>query len=182
MSATLIRPSGDFWTFDVTEYGFDEQILVTDHPTELGATISDNAQRMPRVITMSAVVTETPLSTTAPVVLTRRRADFLLFLEACEGELLTLVADQYGTFDSYMLTGYPHRLDAIRRSLLVVTLKRVTIAEAGLVSIPVSAPAQAAVAASFATAADIGEQATKTAGVTAAASDTSALFDMIYGE
>ena len=180
MSTILIRPTGDSWTLDACYVDFAETVSITDHPIESGAIVSDHAQRQPSLITLTATISESPWSDKTNGVLVQRRADFLLFLEAAVGESLVLSTEQYGTFHGYMLADWRHGLDGTNSAKVNVTLKQVKIAEAGYVTIPVSAPKSSA-SAGFASGQSVGEQATTTASGAGVTADSSALYSMFYG-
>ena len=173
------------FTFDaVTEYGWDEQVQITEHPLETGANVSDHARRQPTVITWSAVVTETPRADRLKGIPGARRDQALTFLASCVGELLTLDCADYGAFAGYMLAGWPHVLNVEKKAVFMLTFRQVNTASAGSVVIPVDAPASSAVSSAFASASSAGEQATTSTDVnpTAAAADVSWLSSLVYGE
>lgn len=180
MSATIIRPNGEYREFLAVDYQFDSRVNLTQHPTE--RPVTDHAQRLPLVITVTAVIPEgSAVQTTTPVV-PQARFDFLSFLESCVGESLILVTDGYGAFSGYMLSGWPHRLDGIKKSTLIITFLQVTQAQGGAITIPVEAPAASADSASFATAQDAGIASTTTATDTQEAGASSTLYSLIYGD
>jgi hypothetical protein len=140
MGTTIIREDGETLTFDATpRLVFSPSVSVTDHPIEDGSVISDHAQAQPLLITISGLVSESPLAvgTTTSGGLARVQAA-IEFLRACEGVLVSVVSDRLGTFENCLITRYPHEVTPKRSLTFDVELKQVRIAEAGLVEIPTS--------------------------------------------
>ena len=165
-SISIIDEFGTTFSFDaVREYSLNSSVTVTDHPVELRGSVSDHAQKLPKTLSFRGVVTETPYDY-------KDRGNggqdrvvrALAFLDSIAGNLVTVVAEVFGTFENMALVRYPTtRTDRLKLEF-DCEFKQVLLAEAGLVSIPpeaTSAPAMADEA-------ETGEQAPQSASSTTA--------------
>jgi hypothetical protein len=179
MATSIIRANGESLTFDATaEVRFAPSIRITEHPIEDGSLVADHAQANPTPVLITGLVSNAPLDNGANLTATRQ-IDAVRFFESIIGELVTVTSDRIGTVGSLMLAAYPH---SFRQAPLFfdVELRPVVLAEAGVVFIPVSAPA-AAQQVGFPDATDSGEQPTTTTNASEAEADTSFLFDLFGG-
>ena len=96
---TIVREDGrTTLTFDaVISYALTGTVSVTDHPVETGSTVSDHAQRQPKQLAITGIVSETPYASVASSGGADRTAQALAFLDAAAGELLTVVTAAFGT-------------------------------------------------------------------------------------
>jgi len=176
---TIVREDGrTTLTFDaVISYALTGTVSVTDHPVETGSTVSDHAQRQPKQLAITGIVSETPYASVASSGGADRTAQALAFLDAAAGELLTVVTAAFGTLQNMVLTRYPTTADNVRRFTFDLEFKQVTLATAGLVEIP---PEQTS-SAGLPDEQDVGEQPTDTTEDAPAQeeADTSLLLDLL---
>lgn len=169
---TLLRPD------TVLSEDYSEDVFVTSHPTEDGSVVSDHAQRMPRVITIVAVVTESPMSAFNVVDGVQRVLDARGFLLGAIGQLITYQSDRLGLFENMMITGFPHRVEKARSLTFTITIKEVIIATFASVEIPAEAPVPVAEGGAP-DEVDTGEQGTSTPDEEKAEQDTSILAGIV---
>src|SRR5690606_9380320 len=158
MSTTLIRPDGQSLTFDATPViGFQKSNTITDHPIEDGSVVSDHVQKQPDQVSLTGIVSETPLGAASP----DRVQEALRFLnEAGErGELLEMES-RFGLTGNWILESWPFDITQLRALAFEVSLRQVRIATIELVMLPreVSRPV---VADSASPEVDTGAQSTK---------------------
>ncbi len=138
MSTTLIRPDGQTLTFDATPViGFQKSNTITDHPIEDGSVVSDHVQRQPDQVSLTGVVSETPLGAASP----DRVQEALRFLnEAGElGELLEMES-RFGLTGNWILESWPYDITQLRALAFEISLRQVRIATTELVMLPREVP------------------------------------------
>lgn len=179
MSTLVVRTNGQVLEFDAApEIAFAEGNLVTSHPIEDGSEISDHTQKIPTVVTITGVITNAPLSSALNLSAARQQ-DAVDFFSAIRQELVVLVGGRFGFRSNMLLTGFPYSWTA-GPLIFSAQFREVIFAEAGIVDIPLSAPA-AAQQVGFPDASDSGEQPTTEANAEEAAALSSILFNQLYG-
>ena len=182
--STIFAADSSFLTPDSTiSEQYAEQVFVTEHPVEDGSTSTDHAQRLPRQITVEALVTESPQSPFNVVDGVQRVIDARNFLNAAVGQLLSYQSDRFGLFENMMLVGFPHAVEKARSIRFQITLKEIRIATFASVEIPAEAPAPAAESGAPSEV-DTGEQPTETPDEEKAEDDKSILagiVDSLFG-
>jgi len=187
MSSPLVifREDGARWSFDgCSRIAYQPRARITDHPIEDGTTTSDHRQELPRTLTISATVTATPRSgaTFGQPTGNARIWAARDFLDKCVGFCTIVTPDE--TYSGYMLAGWGHERTASRRLRFSIEFRAVRVATAQSVTIPASQPVESE-AAGLPDEVDAGEQATEDTAASDPAgeeSDTSALYEIIYGE
>jgi len=165
MSTTLIRTTGDYLTFDVAFVSFDNSSTITDHPVEMGASVSDNAQRMPQVITITGTVSETCYDYQVNGALVGRRGSAAIFLDTIQGSILSpaeeVIIDNetVGQFFGYMLQTWSFGITNVQASEFICVFRQVSKATATFTGIPASVPVPSA-SSSFGAGTNAGEQGT----------------------
>jgi hypothetical protein len=141
MSVTLTRPNGQTLTFDASpRQSHDVQVNLTEHPIEDGSTISDHGQARPREMSITGIVSETPLTGAVggPV----RIEDALRFLtEAGEGVERLTVTTRLGTSSGWVLMSWPHDVTVLRGLVFELRLRQIRIASATVITLPREVPA-----------------------------------------
>lgn len=147
MSFTITRPSGEVLRLDRTDAeSYSPSSTITEHPIEDGSTVSDHIQSRPLPITVEGIITESPYDRgDVGVLIGRTGVDrinaALEFLRAASTEILTVESTRLGSFSSYGLASYQHRIGVLRELRLSLNLRQVRLAEVETVSIPPLAPA-----------------------------------------
>ena len=171
----LTRDDGRSWTFDgVIRVAVSPANRVTEHPVESGGAVADHIQRLPQNITISGIVTETPLAWQALLNSSggsgaSNISNFLAFLEAGRFGTWILTGPRLGTVTDLALTRWPHDFTVRADIRPTIGLKQIRIAEAGSTYISVSDPVSTTdadgneqdYASEFADEVDTGEQPTK---------------------
>lgn len=138
MSTTLIRPDGQSLTFDATPtIGFQKSNTITDHPIEDGSLVSDHVQKQPDQVSLTGIVSDSPLGATGEY----RVQDALRFLnEAGErGELLELES-RFGLTGNWILESWPYDITQLRALAFEVSLRQVRIATTEMIMLPREVP------------------------------------------
>lgn len=157
-SIYLLREDGLVFQMDATtRIAISSDVTITKHPVETGATVSDHAQKMPRVITLYGVVTATPVEGTGVTGGGSRLRDALDTLEASVGKLFDVVDPKLGTFTSYMLSRYPTERTRAAKLPFTIELTEVVFATAAYVTIAADDIADDVAASSQADAIDVGQ-------------------------
>ena len=179
MSTIIVRSNGEVLEFDAApEIAFAEGNFVTAHPIEDGSEISDHTQKIPTVITITGVVTNIALSN-ATNLSPSRQIDAVEFFDAIRKETVAIVGGRFGFRSNMLLTGFPYSWTA-GPLIFAAQFREVIFAEAGIVNIPLLAPALAQQV-GFPDASDSGEQPTTDANDEEADGVSSILFDALYG-
>lgn len=116
-------------------------MAVTAFPVEGGATISDHTQKLPEVVTISGIISATPLrfiSFTPIIGDARPRAAFEILTELQKsGELIRVVTD-LKTYDSMALTNLnaPRRADTKHAVFFTATFTEVQLVSSEIVVLP----------------------------------------------
>lgn len=158
---------------------YSPSILVTDHPVENGAPVTDNARVEQLVIVITGRVSQTPLAAGVQTGPGRENAA-LAWLQASQGKLVDVISTRRGVIRNCLITGYPNETGNSLQLPLTVSLKQIRIASADFVKIPAvgsKRPTEKGISGQPDNA-DAGTQATRqsfaailTDGVTAGASD-----------
>lgn len=157
-SIYLLRDDGLVFQMDATtRIAISSDVTITKHPVETGATVSDHAQKMPRVITLYGVVSATPIAGTGVTGGGSRLRDALDTLEASVGKLFDVVDPKLGTFSSYMLSRYPTERARAAKLPFTIELTEVVFATAAYVTIAADDIADEVAASSQADAIDVGQ-------------------------
>jgi hypothetical protein len=127
--------------FEVLGVDHNNEAIVSAHPVEVGAEVTDHIQVLPVAFTVEVFVTESP--TLIPAVGSAVEAA-ILFLEQAQGKLLTVVLDGEGTWQSMALTRWPHRRTALLGRPLTLSFRQIRIAQGVSVVIPPRQPAPVA--------------------------------------
>lgn len=143
MSFSIIRANGSSLSLDVAPAEtYDHQLDITSHPVEDGVEITDHIQRRPRSITVTGLVTETPLGGNTGGI--GRVLNARAFLEAIEGEIVDLVTDRYGTLTGYALQSWPHQVRDLQDMPITLTFREIRTATIQSVTIPPEVPIDSA--------------------------------------
>lgn len=157
-SIYLLREDGLVFQMDATtRIAISSDVTITKHPVETGATVSDHAQRMPRVITLYGTITATPMAASGVTGGGARLRDALDTLEASVGKLFDVVDPKLGTFSSYMLSRYPTERARLAKLPMTIELTEVVFATAAFVTIAADDITDQTVAASQADEIDVGQ-------------------------
>lgn len=155
MSTTLIRADGRELTFDATiVVSYQKQNVITEHPIEDGAVVSDHVQKQPDTVNLTGIVSDSPLGATGEY----NVENAVRFLNEVgeAGELLELDS-RLGLSGNWALEAWPHDVTAIRALTFEITLKQVRIATTETVILPREVP-KPAVADSAPPEVDVGKQ------------------------
>lgn len=134
MSTSLIRPDGQTLTFDATpRVSWQKNVSITDHPIEDGSTVSDHAQQQPDRVTLTGVVSDSPLGEAS----TDRVREALAFLNEAgsRAELLELES-RFGVTGNWLLESWPHDVTQLRALAFEVSLRKVRIPSVQVVMLP----------------------------------------------
>lgn len=134
--------ASDILEIDATpNVNLSHSMNVTAFPVEGGATISDHTQKLPEVVTISGIVSSTPLRLFSfnPIIGDARpRAAFEILKELQEsGELIRVVTD-LKTYDSMVLTNLsaPRRADTKHAVFFTATFTEVAVVSSEIVVLP----------------------------------------------
>ena len=132
----------DIIEIDVTpNVNLSHSMNVTSFPVEGGATISDHTQKLPEVVTISGIISSTPLrfiSATPIIGDARPRAAFEILRELeVSSELIRVVTD-LRTYDSMVLTNLsaPRRADTKHAVFFTATFTEVVVVSSEIVVLP----------------------------------------------
>jgi hypothetical protein len=141
---TIPELAGLSMSFDVVRVDFQNESIVTEHPVEFGAEVTDNVQVRPPRFVVEAIVTDSPLlrPTAVPIPLSVDLA--IQFLEQAQGKLLTIKIDGEGTWLNCILERWPHSRTHVKGRRFELGFKQIRIASALSVSIPPRLPAPVA--------------------------------------
>jgi len=176
MSVLLVRDNGTFLRASgYTRISYDPRILVSRHPVEQGAEVSDHAQPEP----LSFVIVDFTVGSLSadPANLGGGAAAVdaaLTFFEAIGSELITVEAGRDGRFTSCQLVAWPHDQTAEGARIFQPAFQQVRIANAINVAIPARIPAPVAET-TMPDEVDMGPQPTTSLPVDGPAPDVSAL-------
>lgn len=174
MSATLQNQfvPADVLTFDaILSARVSPVIDVTEHPVEDGQDVADHAQVRSLPMTITGIITATPLSI-KPAVAPLEAAKS--WFERNQGRLLTVIIPGAGIFSNCLLTRWGYVVDGLQRLVFDVGLKQVRLATPVSVLIAPRLPAPQ-VQVGAASAQDVGGQSTSAASAPAAGTDASIL-------
>jgi hypothetical protein len=138
---TIPELAGLSHRFEVLGVDHNNEALVSTHPVEVGAEVTDHIQVLPIAFSVDVFVTESP--TLIPAVGSAVEAA-ILFLEQAQGKLLTVTIDGEGTWSSMALVRWPHRRTALLGRLLTLSFREIRIALGVSVVIPPRQPAPVA--------------------------------------
>ena len=144
-------------------YSLSSTVDVTEHPVEDGADIGDHAQKKPKLLTVRAIVTESPFDWQDSVGGLSRVQRALEFFDSIAGTLVTVVTQAFGSMSSMAVTRYPTTRDTLQKLEFDLEFKQVRVATASSVSIAPDAPRSKSAAATLPDAQDVGEQPTTAA-------------------
>ena len=151
MSATIIRETGEAIALDNTfEVGVSHLSIVSDHPIERGVNVSDHSQPRPAEITISGVVTETPLvvagrSTTFEGSDNRGREVVAALVAAKDdGALLDVIVPGSGLIEGVVVQSIRSTVVSVTATRVSITLRQIRHAEPVSVSIPPLRPSPSA--------------------------------------
>lgn len=126
---------------DVLRVDFSPEALVTEHPIELGANVTDHTQVRPYRFAVEAIVTASPRGVVpAPTALQVATS----YLEGAVGQLLNVVIDGVGTFNNYTLEACPYSVTSRQSRVFSLRFKQIRIAASVSVTIPPRLPAPVA--------------------------------------
>jgi hypothetical protein len=143
MALTIVVPelAGLLHRFEVLGVDHSPESIVSAHPVEIGADVSDHIQQLPIAFSVDVFVTESP--TLIPAVGSAVEAA-VLFLEQAQGKLLTVTIDGEGTWQSMALVRWPHRRTALLGRPLTLSFREIRVALGVSVVIPPRQPAPVA--------------------------------------
>lgn len=163
-----LAPTPDVGTFPLIRADFSAEATVTEHPVELGGSVSDHVQRRPLRISTEIYVTSSPLGAPAPFAV----EDAVGFFERALGFPCTLHIDGEGSFSPMVLEAAPHSRTVVGGRPFSLRWKYVRVAASLSVPIPPRTPAPVA-AVGAPTEQPLGQSATTPGSV-----PTSTLFDV----
>ncbi|MFU8802626.1 MAG: phage baseplate protein [Bradymonadaceae bacterium] len=139
MSVTLTRPNGQTLTFDASpRQSHSPQVELTEHSVEDGVSISDHGQPKAREITITGVVSETPLGGTGGPA---RVDEALRFLnEAGEGVERLELSTRLGTSTGWVLMSWPHDVTVVRGLVFELALRQIRVATSTTITLPREIP------------------------------------------
>lgn len=116
--------------FFIVRVDFQESVIVTEHPVEIGTDVSDHAQRRPTRFIVDCIVGETAVQT-SPAFATPAGVPLALqWLEAALGQPLRLSIDNEGVFSNLFIEAAVHARTVIRERRFTLRLKQVRFADA----------------------------------------------------
>ena len=124
-------------TFEVIRVDFAPAALVTEHPVEIGAEVTDHVQIRPQAFAAEVMISASPVGIVPAVFPVQRALDFL---EQAQGKLLTVDIPGEGLFLSMVLEGWPHALSLGADRSFVLRFKQIRVASALSVLIPPRLP------------------------------------------
>lgn len=177
------KATGEALVFDAClSEAYAPSVEVTDHPVAQGIDVSDHIRRTADVFSASCEITETPWPGDAPGAYGPARVTAAIgFLDSCFGQFLSVQTTRDGVKTGVVLTRFQHAVTKWRTRVFELGFKQVRVATAQTVTIPATGPTAPtpAVAASLASAQDMGQQAAvgaaQSIGAAGEARDTSAL-------
>ena len=134
--------ASDILQIDVTpNVNLSHSMAVTSFPVEGGATISDHAQKLPEVVTISGIISSTPLrviSFTPIIGDARPRAGFEILTELEDSSELVRIVTDLKTYDSMALTNLsaPRRADTKHAVFFTATFTEITVVSSEVVVLP----------------------------------------------
>jgi hypothetical protein len=137
---TIPELAGLSHTFEVLRVDHQPEALVTSHPVEVGAEVTDHIQVLPVAFTVEAIVTDSPLVIASPLAVEQA----ILFLEQLQGKLCTVTIEGEGTWQSMALTRWPHSRTAMLGRSFSLGFRQIRIALGLSVTIPPRLPAPVA--------------------------------------
>jgi hypothetical protein len=129
------------------------EVRVTEHPIEQGANVSDHAQARPRVVTVSVVVSETPIQQPRLRALTlggpslegaqNRVLEFFEFIRSIAeaGEFIDVTTPKFGTISRCVIVRAPLEVSNVNEGRWTIEFRQLRLAERQTVQIPPLAPA-----------------------------------------
>jgi hypothetical protein len=90
---TIPELAGLSKSFDVVRVDFSHESIVTEHPVEFGAEVTDHVQVRPDRFVVEVIVTDSPLLAVTAVPIPFSVDLARQFLEQCQGKLLTVTLD-----------------------------------------------------------------------------------------
>ena len=142
---TLIDSTGNTITFDnILEENYSESAIVTDHPITNSANVTDHRQVNPRILTIRALVTETPYEGYQNEFVAEeylfmdgwRSFRYLAAIRANAPEPFTYISQRLGTHENYMLERMEYTVENARHLIINLELKEVSFAAAQRVDLP----------------------------------------------
>lgn len=138
---TIPELAGLSHTFEVLGVDHQNEALVSSHPVEVGAEVTDHIQPLPIAFTVETFVTDSPLVVPAAGSAVEQA---VLFLEQLQGKLCTVTIDGEGTWQNMALVRWPHRRTAMEGRPFQLAFKQIRIALGVVVTIPPRQPAPVA--------------------------------------
>ena len=131
-------------TFDSATEDYSPRIDWTEHPVETGTDVTDHAQIKPIDFTIRGLVTETPLPSSSPLLLSpavpQRGAErvkfFYDFFNNAQGKVVVVATARWGIFSSCGITSFRHGVDAKGRVVFTVGIRQIRIAQSATATIP----------------------------------------------
>ncbi len=122
MSSLVNTTSRQVQPFVIIRVDFQENVIVSEHPVEVGVDITDHAQVRPSRIIVDAIVPETPF----PEQVTPGGVPAAVqWLKDALGQPLELIVDNEGVFPNLFIETAVHPLTVIRERRFTLRLKRV---------------------------------------------------------
>lgn len=137
MTVTIIRPTGEELTLNSPRRAWEPKVSVTEHPIENRETVSDHVQIEQNTVTITGMVSETPLGEPDP----ERVQEALRFLnEAGLGGELLEIESRYDTSGDWILAEWPYDETHLRGLTFQLRCRQIRIADVELVTLPRSVP------------------------------------------
>lgn len=130
--------AGLSYTFDLLGVDYAPTSVLTRHPVEVGAEVTDHIQRMPISFVARVIVTNSPLLVPAAGIAVDNA---IFFLEKAEGRLLTVTVEGDGVWASMALERWPHSKTAMDGRAFDLTFTQIRIALGASIIIPPRMPA-----------------------------------------
>lgn len=121
MSSITISDTGQTQPFTIVRVDFQESVLVTEHPVEIGSDVSDNAQVRPSRFVVDAIVSDSPL----PGQPSGGSGSAVQWLSNALGKPLELSIDDEGVFSNLFIETGVHARTVIRERRFTLRLKQV---------------------------------------------------------
>lgn len=187
---TIIREDGSSTLiFDAAiTYTMAGTVNVTEHAVEDGVRFADHAQPMPKTLSVRGVVSESPYDWQASTGGRDRVTAAIDFIEAIQGERVTVVTDRFGALEDMALSRWEVPATRTLDARFSLDFKQVRVATSESVEITTdtvvattSTGAETPAAANLPDAVDAGEQPTTSTAANEALEeqDTSLLLDIV---
>lgn len=143
MAASFTRETGEVVYLDNTfEVAPVHTSTVSEHPVEEGVNVADHSQPRAPELTITGIVTETPLLVAGRPIsvpnVDNRGREILAALRAAkdDGALLAVVVPGEGLFEDMAITSIRSTVTNVNAKRVTVTLRQVRIAKSVSVNIP----------------------------------------------